>query len=71
MKLEDFLYDWLTNMLEFEPTRQLQEAIHSYVYKGTVDGPPAWGSNLLFKDECDKGAEFFIRFQLGKLNEYR
>lgn len=69
MKLEDFLYDWLTNMLEFHPGKELQEAIHNYVYKGTIDGPHPWTGTRFFKDECDKGAEFFIQFNLGKLNK--
>lgn len=69
MRLEDFLYEWCTNFLEFHPGPELQEAIHNYVYKGTTDGPPPWTGSMFFKAECDRGTEYFLAHNINKLDK--
>lgn len=63
MKLEDFLYEYLTNFFDFNPSKELEQAIHNWVYEGIVPGdnfPRSWANGRRFEEECKRGTEYFL-----------
>ena len=66
MKLEEFLYEFLTNMLHFRPGVKLEQAIHNYVYQGIVPEDwrsLVWDSPRTFEEECEKGVEYWFKYR--------
>lgn len=71
MKLEDFLYEYLINFMDFTPSEQLVQAINEWVYRGIIpdDGfPKSWATGRRFEEECKIGTEVFLKHNLGASN---
>jgi hypothetical protein len=67
MKLEGFLYEYLTCMMDFVPGEQLVQAISDWVYQGKVPDdsfPKSWASGRRFEEECKRGSEYYFKYQL-------
>lgn len=60
MKLEDFLFEYLTNFLEFEPNRELEQAIHDYVYQGKFSDIKPFDRVSIFKNMVEQGTEIYL-----------
>jgi hypothetical protein len=70
MKLEYFLYEYLTNFMDFTPTEQLREAVNAWVYQGAIpndDFPKSWATGRRFEEECKRGTEYFLKHNIDKL----
>lgn len=73
MKLENFLYEYLTTFMDFLPGDHLKKAVDDWVYQGITPGddfPKSWATSRRFEEECKKGTEYFLKNGLGNGSTY-